>query len=211
MTRSVVVVSAGLRSPSSTKLLADDLGQQVITRLGDARLTQVELREYAHEITDATLTGFPTGELLRVLEEIAAAVALVVVTPTFSGSYSGLFKAFFDLVDADTLAGTPVLLAATGGTERHSLMLEHAMRPLFTYLGAAPVRTGVFAATSDFGGEGSAQLADRIARAATELAAAVQSRAPGAFTDADAAGIRAFHDLLTDSAHSADLSGTSSS
>ena len=59
-------------------------------------------------------------------------------------------------------AGVPVLLAATGGTERHSLMIEHAIRPLFTYLGAEPVRTGVYAATSDFGGVGSPRLASRV-------------------------------------------------
>jgi FMN reductase len=65
------------------------------------------------------------------------------------------------------------VLAATGGTERHSLVIEHALRPLFTYLGALTVPTGVYAATADFGGEGSAGLADRIRRAAAELAGLV--------------------------------------
>ena len=110
----------------------------------------------AHAIVDALLTGFPTGELRSAVEAVTAADVLVVVSPTFSASYSGLFKSFFDLFEGGSLPGTPTLLAATGGTERHSLVLEHALRPLFVYLGATPVRTGVYAATSDFGGEGAA-------------------------------------------------------
>lgn len=86
----------------------------------------------------------------------------------FSASYSGLFKSFFDVLDKDALAGKPVLIAATGGTGRHSLVLEHALRPLFAYLRAVVVPTGVYAASEDWGAEG---LAERIERAADELAA----------------------------------------
>ena len=74
----------------------------------------------------------------------------IVVTPTFSASYSGLFKTFFDVLEEGALDGTPVLIAATGGTARHSLVLELALRPLFSYLHAVVVPTGVFAATEDF-------------------------------------------------------------
>ena len=95
-------------------------------------------------------------------------VVYIVVTPVFSASYSGLFKTFFDVLDTDTLAGVPVLIAATAGTARHSLVLEHALRPLFSYLHATVVPTGVFAATDDFGDSG---LDARIDRAAGELAA----------------------------------------
>ena len=89
----------------------------------------------------------------------------------FAASYSGLFKMFFDVLDTDALAGKPVLIAATAGTARHSLVLDHALRPLFAYLRAVVVPTGVFAATEDFGGPGSDELTDRITRAASELAA----------------------------------------
>ncbi|MDA8438608.1 MAG: NAD(P)H-dependent oxidoreductase, partial [Propionibacterium sp.] len=109
----------------------------------------------------------PTGELAEVVQRVGRSDALVVVTPTFQAGYSGLFKSFIDLIDADMVRGTPVLLAATGGSERHSLMIDHALRPLFAYLGAEPVPTGIFAATSDFGGGESLQ--DRIERAAGEL------------------------------------------
>ncbi|HEX5828283.1 MAG TPA: CE1759 family FMN reductase [Candidatus Limnocylindrales bacterium] len=182
-TRSIIVVSGGLRSPSSTRILADQLGDASRAALaGDAPgddviLGTIELRDHAHAITDALLTGFPTGALRDGLADLLAADALVVVTPTFQGSYSGLFKSFFDLVEAGSIRGLPVLLAATGGTERHSLVIEHALRPMFSYLGALTVPTGVYAATADFGGDGTPALAGRIERAARELAGLVHGRA----------------------------------
>jgi FMN reductase len=103
---------------------------------------------------------------------------VVAVSPIFAASYSGLFKSFFDVLDADALAGTPVLLGATGGTERHSLALEHALRPLFAYLRAVTVPTAVYAATSDFGTAEADGLDERIGRAAGELATLVAGRPP---------------------------------
>lgn len=176
----VVVISGGLRAPSTTRLLADQLAGAVAASLGAAgeapAMQTVELRELGHEITDAMLTGFATGRLGEVLEAVAAADGLVVVSPTFSASYSGLFKSFFDVLEPEVLADMPVLLAATGGTERHSLMIEHALRPMFSYLRASPIHTGVYAATSDFGGEGAVRLTARVNRAAGELADAVLAR-----------------------------------
>lgn len=170
-TRLITVVSAGLRSPSSSRLLADEIAT-ALTRLGGEHLEvrHVEVREHAHAIADALLTGFPTGELKADLESVAAADALVLVSPTFQASVAGLFKSFVDLIEADTLRGTPVLLAATGGSERHSLVIDQVLRPIFAYLGAVTVPTGVYAATGDFGGEYAATLASRIERAAGELA-----------------------------------------
>ena len=163
----VTVLNAGLRVPSSSRLLAERIADAVRAHLPGAELRIVDLRGHAHPIMDALLTGFPTGELADVLAGVAESDALVVVTPTFQATYSGLFKAFVDLIDKDALRGMPVLLAATGGSERHSLMVDHGLRPLFAYLGAEPLTTGIFAATSDFGGgEG---LEPRIDRAAREL------------------------------------------
>ena len=174
----VVVVSAGLRTPSSTRLLADQLGEAVRERLAadghDADIRVMELREHAHAIADALLTGFPAGGLRDAVDSVRSADGLIVVSPTFSASYSVLFKSFFDLFEAGALPGVPSLLGATGGTERHSLMLEHALRPLFVYLGASPVHTAVYAATSDFGGEGAGRLLERIERAAAELTVAIR-------------------------------------
>jgi FMN reductase len=100
---------------------------------------------------------------------------VIAVTPVFSASYSGLFKTFFDVLEPELLDGKPVLVAATAGTARHSLVIDHALRPLFAYLHAVVVPTGVFAATDDFGDAG---LDARITRAAGELAALVGKVSP---------------------------------
>jgi len=176
MTR-LVVVTAGLSTPSSTRLLADRLAAASVAALetgGSAvEVEVVELRDLAHAITDNLLTGFASGALADAVASLEAADGVIVVTSVFSASYSGLFKSFFDVLEPDTLDGKPVLMAATAGTARHSLVLEHALRPLFSYLHAAPLPTAVFAAAEDFGSRG---LSDRIERAAGELADAVLRR-----------------------------------
>ncbi|WP_327260828.1 NAD(P)H-dependent oxidoreductase [Streptomyces sp. NBC_01232] len=170
----LVVVSAGLSSPSSTRLLADRLTAATLGHL-DARPETVELRELATEIAQHLVTGFPPARLAAALDAVAAADGLIAVTPVFAASYSGLFKSFFDLMDKDALTGTPVLVGATGGTARHSLVTEHAMRPLFTHLRAPVVPTAVYAASEDWGGQG---LAQRITRAGTELARSMRPMRP---------------------------------
>ncbi|MCA1227789.1 FMN reductase [Saccharopolyspora sp. 6M] len=181
MTR-ILAISAGLSQPSSTRLLADRLVAATRHELGEeAEVEVVELREHAHDITDNLLTGFPGTRLREVLERLAAADGLILVTPTFSASYSGLFKSFMDVVEPDALRGKPVLIATTGGTERHSLVLEHALRPLLAYLRAHIVPTGVYAAGSDWGG--GTELGQRITRAARELVAAVRQRPERENTD----------------------------
>jgi FMN reductase len=178
VTTRIVVVSAGLSNPSSTRLLADRLAAATAEALEEVELTQVELRDLAHELTDHLLTGFPAPALAAAIAAVRGADGLVVVTPVFSASYSGLFKTFFDVLEPGTLDGKPVLVAATAGTARHSLVLDHALRPLFAYLRAIVVPTGVFAATDDFGDTG---LQQRIEQAAGELAAlAGKVQAPGA-------------------------------
>ena len=175
-TRRIVVVTAGLSDPSSTRLLADLLGEATSAALGDAEVEVVELRRLAHAVTDALLTGFPAGELAEAVEAVAQADALIAVTPVFSASYSGLFKSFFDVLEPGTLEGKPVLIAATAGTARHSLVLEHALRPLFSYLHAVVVPTAVFAASEDWAAAGvDGRLRARIDRAAAELAALVEA------------------------------------
>jgi FMN reductase len=178
----VVVVSAGLSSPSSTRLLADRLAESVreLAAQGHAVETVViELRELAVAIANNLVTGFPPPQLAAAIDVLTGADGLIAVTPVFSASYSGLFKSFFDLIDPDALTGTPVLVAATGGTARHSLVLEHALRPLFAYLRAAVVPTAVYAASEDWGSGGDEYaegLPARIRRAAGELAALMAAR-----------------------------------
>ncbi|MBC9718143.1 NAD(P)H-dependent oxidoreductase [Streptomyces sp. TRM66268-LWL] len=162
----LVVVSAGLSSPSSTRLLADRLTAATLGQV-DAEAEVIELRDLATEIAQHFVTGFPPARLAAALDAVAAADGLIAVTPVFAASYSGLFKSFFDVIDKDALTGKPVLVGATGGTARHSLVTEHALRPLFTYLRALVLPTAVYAASEDWGAEG---LAQRITRAGRELA-----------------------------------------
>ncbi|MEU2423003.1 FMN reductase [Streptomyces sp. NPDC007851] len=166
----LVVVSAGLSVPSSTRLLADRLAAAVgRTPAGaGAEVEVVELRDLAVEIAHNFTNGFPGRKLAAALDAVTRADGVIAVTPVFTASYSGLFKSFFDVLDKEALVGKPVLIAATGGTARHSLVLEHALRPLFAYLRAVVVPTGVYAASEDWGAEG---LEDRVERAAGELAA----------------------------------------
>lgn len=201
-TRSVVVVTAGLSQPSSTRLLGDRLAAATERHLRDAGLLpevrSVELREHARDLTNHLLTGFASPELQAVIDEVVAADGLIAVSPIFSASYSGLFKLFFDVIERDGLAGVPTLLAATGGTARHSLAIEHALRPLFSYLHAATTPTGVYAASEDWGATGLAAgtgLSERIDRAALELATAVAAR-PGRVRADRFADPVPFEDLL---------------
>jgi FMN reductase len=168
----LVVVSAGLSTPSSTRLLADRLtaavGERVVSTGSTTELTVIELRDLAHDITNNLLTGFAAPKLQDAVDALSTADGAILVTPIFTTSYSGLFKSFVDVLDPDALTGLPVLIAATGGTERHSLALDYSIRPLFTYLHAVVVPTAVYAASSDWGSDQG--LTDRIDRAATELA-----------------------------------------
>ncbi|MEV7216327.1 FMN reductase [Kitasatospora cineracea] len=177
----LVVVTAGLSVPSSTRLLADRLAEAAARDLREAGrevdVRVVELRELARDIADNLVTGFPPPALRDAVRAVEEADGLIAVTPIFSASYSGLFKSFVDVLDKDALTGKPVLIAATGGTARHSLALEHAMRPLFAYLRAVVVPTAVFAASEDWGANGTdGSLAGRIARAAGELTESLAGR-----------------------------------
>ena len=174
VTRRLAVISGGVSQPSSTRMLADRLAAATVADLArrgvEVDVTTVELRDHARDITNMMLTGFASPALEAVIGSTTGADGLIVVTPVFSASYSGLFKSFFDVVDNRSLDGMPVLIGATAGTPRHSLVLDHAMRPLFSYLRATVMPSGVFAATGDWGSDDGGELATRITRAAVELA-----------------------------------------
>jgi len=197
-TPTIAVISAGLSQPSSTRLLAGKLAEATAGQLpAGTEVITIELRDLAHDIVNALLTGFPAPALREAIEQVVSADALIAVTPLYSGSYNGLFKSFFDVLDPGALAGKPVLIAATGGTARHSLALEHAIRPLFSYLRAVTVPTAVFAATEDWGAAGGTGegLTERIERAGAELGALVDRREPPAQAD-PYASVTPFDQLL---------------
>jgi FMN reductase len=202
MTRRIAVVTAGMSEPSSTRLLGDLIAKATVGALQaqgtTAEVEVVELRPLAHALTDQLLTGFATGDLAAAEEAVAQADAVIAVTPVFSASYSGLFKTFFDVLEQGALDDTPVVVAATAGTARHSLVLEHALRPLFSHLHALVAPTGVFAASEDWGSAGAAApLTRRIERAAGELAALVAAREPVARLDSFDRDLAAMGDFET--------------
>ncbi len=177
----IAILNAGISQESTTTSLGRAI-QSALVELAETRgldvphVEWIDVRQLAHPVIDAILTGFPSGELSAALDRLDTADAVVALTPTYQGSYSGLFKSFLDVVPENALRGTPVLLGATGGSTRHSLVTETALRPLAIYLHADPVPTAIFAATEDWGApaadssrrEGD-RLVVRIRRAAGEL------------------------------------------
>lgn len=175
MTTRLTVITAGITEPSSTRLLADRLTEAVVRALpgSDVHVEVIEVRDIAHDLTNNVLTGFASPALQERLDAIVEADALVVSTPIYSASYSGLFKMLIDVLPADSLRGKPVLLGATGGTARHSLAIDHALRPLFAYLGALVAPVAVFAASEDWGSVEAGRLGARIGRAGADFARVV--------------------------------------
>ncbi|MET3708225.1 FMN reductase [Arthrobacter sp. UYEF6] len=176
-TRRITVISAGLGVPSSSRLLADQLAAVAEHRLADAgfevTVEIVELRDLAVDIANNFVTGYAAPRLADVIAGVEATDGIIAVSPVFSASYSGLFKSFIDVLDPKSLEGKAVLLGATGGTDRHQMVLEYAMRPLFSYLRTRMAATAVFAGPQDWGNtdDGGSPLSSRIDRAAAEFAA----------------------------------------
>jgi FMN reductase len=165
----LVVVSAGTGDPSSTRQLTDRIAQKTLAQLRaagtPASSSVIELGPLAVDIARATTAGFPNQQLQAAVDRLAAD-AIIAATPVYKAGMSGLFKSFVDVLDNDLLVAKPVLLAATGGSARHALVIDDQMRPLFAYLRALTLPTSIYAAPEDWG---ATELGDRIERAATEL------------------------------------------
>ena len=175
-TATLIVVSAGVSDPSSTRLLADRITQKSLDQLREigtpAAARVIELAPLAVEIARATVSGLPGEQLQTAIEKLAAADGLIAAAPVYKAGISGLFKSFVDLLDDDLLVAKPVLLAATAGSSRHALVIDEQMRPLFAYLRALTLPTSVFAAPDDWA---ATELGGRVERAATELAVLLQA------------------------------------
>ena len=184
-TRRITVLSAGLGVPSSSRLLADQLAASAQRQLSAAgyavEVETVELRDLAVDIANNFVTGYAAPRLAEVIAGVEASDGVIAVSPVFSASYSGLFKSFFDVLDPKSLDGKAVLLGATGGTDRHQMVLDYAMRPLFSYLRTRMAATSVFAGPQDWGraDDGGSSLADRVDRAAGEFAQLLAGPQPG--------------------------------
>lgn len=178
MSRRVVVLSAALSESSTTTMLGERLAAASVRASSEElEVVTIELRDYFAEIAQA-FGSFAPERLREVFEQVAAADGVIALTPIYNTSYSGLFKSFFDVLPEDSLRGTPVLIGATGGTPRHSLALDYAVRPMLSYLKAEVLTTTVFAATEDWGtaADDVRPLPERIELAGARLADAISAR-----------------------------------
>lgn len=181
MGTSIVVISGGLGVPSTSRMLGDQLVRAAVRHLGadgaQVNITVIELRELAADIANNMVAGYPSLRLAGAIEQVASADGVIAVSPVFTASVSGLFKSFIDVLDPTILDGKPVLLGATGGSSRHSMVLDYVMRPIFAYLRADAMPTAVFAAPKDWSADaGAGALSERTDRAGAELARALAGK-----------------------------------
>jgi FMN reductase len=166
----LVVLTAGTGNPSSTRRLADRLAQKSLDLLSaagtPATASVIELGPLAADTARAAVAGLPGAPVQEAIDRLAAADAIIAATPVYKAGISGLFKTFVDVLDNDLIVAKPVLLAATGGTPRHALVIDDQLRPLFSYMRALTLPTSVYAAPEDWA---ATELGGRIERAATEL------------------------------------------
>jgi FMN reductase len=182
----ITVVIGNPSEVSRTKVLALALADAVTQALpaqgAAARpdITVLELHRLAPQLLASGATPDATAQ--AALRAITGADLLIAATPVYKGAYTGLFKHLFDLVDPNGLVDTPVLLAANGGSDRHALVVDHQLRPLFAFFRALTVPSAVYAAEADFDGYTlrSAALQARIAEAAGQAARLVAARAGAA-------------------------------
>jgi FMN reductase len=174
---SALNVVALIGSPTSsansrTLLLVRQLLDQLRQRLHiDVQL--VELAPIARSLGQALTREEVEPRIEQALQRIEAADLLIAAAPVYRGSYPGLFKHLVDFIGLEALVDVPVLLAATGGSERHALVIDHQLRPLFSFLQAHTLPIGVYATQADFSGDqvSSAALQARIVLAAERAAA----------------------------------------
>ncbi|MGW5741016.1 CE1759 family FMN reductase [Amycolatopsis sp. NPDC003861] len=181
----VVVISAGVSDPSTTRMLAERTTAAVLDRLrtGDGPVTAsfVDLAALAADIGRSIVSADPVAAVQDAIEQVGTADGLIVATPVYKAGISGLFKSFVDLLDNDLIVAKPVILTATAGTARHAMVVDEQLRPLFAFLRAMPVPTSLFAAPEDWADPA---LTKRIERAAVEFAALVRARVADSIADA---------------------------
>lgn len=180
-TARLAVISGGLSEESSTHRLAQLLSDAVVESAreqgGEVVVERIDLRALAHDITTASLTGFAPPALADAYEVLGAADAVVAVTPTYKASFTGLFKSFWDATADGVLSGVPVIVGATGGSTRHSLVTDTALRPLFAYMKALVMPTAVYASPDEWAGRG---VEARASEAADELTQQLERMLGGA-------------------------------
>ncbi|HEY2643187.1 MAG TPA: FMN reductase [Galbitalea sp.] len=177
MTIRIVGVTGSLRAPSKTIALVEAIAHDLANRF-DADVEFVRLHELGPHLAGALTRADLPPVVEDALVAIETADVLVVASPVYRASFTGLFKHLFDFVDQYSLVDTPILLAATGGSERHALIIEHQFRPLFAFFQALTLPVGVYAHDSDFTEYRitSPRLTDRIAKAGAKAQPFIAAR-----------------------------------
>ncbi|MCA5924427.1 NAD(P)H-dependent oxidoreductase [Curtobacterium oceanosedimentum] len=146
----VVGVSGSPSDPSRTSTLVAATVARMADEIDGARTETIEIGPLLADLGAATSRAGMSERTRRALETVEAADVLVVGSPAFRAAYSGAFKLFFDWIGQYDLVDTPVLLTATGGSDRHALLVEHQMRPLFGFFQSTTLPLGVFGNERDF-------------------------------------------------------------
>ena len=154
---SIVAVSGSLHSPSKTTVLVREILEGFATALRSGPSNDLEVETHLIELSDIgrEFSGALSRDHLSPIAEdalrsIESATLLIVASPVYRASFTGLFKHVFDFVGQYALIDKPVLLAATGGSDRHALIIEHQFRPLFSFFQAITLPIGVYASDTDF-------------------------------------------------------------
>ena len=145
----VVAVSGTLSTPSKNDALVDAILDELALVMPIERHV-IRVSELGPLFAGALTRDQLDARVERELRAIEGADLLIAASPVYRASFTGLFKHLFDFVEQYALVDVPVLLAATGGSERHALILEHSLRPLFGFFQALTLPLGVYAHASDF-------------------------------------------------------------
>jgi FMN reductase len=193
---SVVGVAGNITRPSRTASLVAALLSEIAAG-GGPRGHIIELVDIGHDLFQSVVPEpFESFASIRLSQRARAAIqaietaeALVIGTPVYKGSYTGALKHLFDLIPPNALVGKLVLLAATGGTPLHGLVIEHQLRPLFGFFRTLTIPASIFAVESDFKDYRVVQpaLVERVRRAADELIELLAMRAAGRVSQAELA------------------------
>lgn len=145
----IIGFSGNIGNPSRTKLLVEEITSRAA--LHYARPSEVlDIASFGSSLGSARKSADLDTEGRQNIEKLLNADAIIIGTPVYKGSYTGLFKHLIDLLDPVDFAGKPILLAATGGGDKHALIIEHQLRPLFGFFEAYTLPTGLYASDRDF-------------------------------------------------------------
>jgi FMN reductase len=164
-----VVGLSGSPAPVSRSRALLELTLAALERQGAGPTRLIALAQLP---SDGLLGRRDDHEVTEAVRAVLEATIIVVSTPIYRATYSGLLKVFFDLLPQDALAGKVAIPIATAGGPTHLLAVDHGLRPLLASVGALVIATGVYGTDAQFrNGVPESALMDRIERAALEAAA----------------------------------------